>query len=42
MKNEHHFIHKQANDWLIKLETGAMVDGDEERFIEWLAIQAKS
>lgn len=36
MQNEHHFIHKQANDWLIKLETGAMADGDEERFIEWL------
>ena len=36
MKNEHHFIHKQANDWLIKLETGTMAEGDEERFVEWL------
>ena len=37
MQNEHPFIHKQAQDWLIKLETGAMAEGDEDRFTDWLA-----
>ncbi len=31
------FIEKQAYDWIVKLETGAMLDGDEERFVDWLS-----
>lgn len=31
------FIEQQAYDWIVKLETGAMLNGDEERFIEWLS-----
>lgn len=27
---------QQANDWLVKLETGAMEPGDEDRFVAWL------
>ena len=27
------FIEQQANDWLVKLETGDMSAGDEERFV---------
>jgi len=30
------FIIQQANDWLVKLETGDMLAGDEERFVAWL------
>ena len=30
------FIEQQANDWLVKLETGDMSAGDEERFVNWL------
>ncbi len=30
------FIQHQAHDWLVKLETGAMNDGDEDRFVAWL------
>lgn len=29
-------IQQQANDWLVKLETEEMLDGDEERFVAWL------
>lgn len=29
-------IQQQANDWLVKLETGTMADGDEDRFVEWM------
>lgn len=29
-------IQQQANDWLVKLETGAMEPGDEDRFVVWL------
>lgn len=29
-------IQKQANDWLLKLETDDMKIGDEERFVAWL------
>jgi len=35
-KQNNTFIIQQANDWLVKLETGAMLAGDEERFVEWL------
>jgi len=31
------FIEKQAYDWLVKLEVGDMLDGDEERFVDWLS-----
>jgi len=31
------FIEKQAHDWLVKLEVGDMLDGDEERFVDWLS-----
>lgn len=31
------FIEQQAYDWIVKLETGAMLSGDEERFVEWLS-----
>ena len=30
------FIDKQAQDWLVKLETGGMAVGDEDRFVAWL------
>lgn len=30
------FIEKQAQDWLVKLETGGMAVGDEDRFVAWL------
>ncbi|WP_448547572.1 FecR family protein [Thalassotalea fusca] len=30
------FITQQANDWLVKLETGDMLAGDEDRFVAWL------
>lgn len=36
MQQENAFIEKQANDWLVKLETGSLADGDEERFVAWL------
>lgn len=29
-------IDKQAQDWLVKLETGGLAVGDEDRFVEWL------
>lgn len=35
--DEREFIQQQAHDWLVKLETGGMADGDEERFVEWLS-----
>ena len=31
------FIEQQASDWIVKLETGAMLDGDEERFVDWIS-----
>ena len=34
--NDNDFIQQQANDWLVKLETGAMNAGDEERFVSWI------
>jgi len=37
MQRDNAFIQQQANDWVVKLETGAMKDGDEDRFVEWLA-----
>jgi len=29
-------VQQQANDWLIKLETGGLADGEETLFVEWL------
>lgn len=36
MQQDLSFIRQQANQWLVKLETGSMTDGDEERFVEWM------
>ena len=36
MKQDLSFIKQQANQWLVKLETDSMADGDEERFVEWM------
>ena len=36
MKQNLSFIKQQANQWLVKLETDSMADGDEERFVEWM------
>lgn len=33
---EKNAIQQQARDWLVKLETDDMLDGDEDRFVEWL------
>lgn len=36
MQQDLSFIRQQANQWLVKLETDSMTDGDEERFVEWM------
>lgn len=36
MKQDLSFIQQQANQWLVKLETDSMTDGDEARFVEWM------
>lgn len=36
MQQDLSFIKQQANDWLVKLETDGMTDGDETRFVEWM------
>jgi len=30
------FIKQQADQWLVKMETNSMTDGDETRFVEWM------
>lgn len=41
MQQEQTFIEKQAYDWLVKIETGSMAIGDEDRFVEWLSQDEK-
>jgi len=41
MQQESAFIEKQAYDWLVKLETGKMAVGDEDRFVDWLSEDEK-
>lgn len=36
MQHDLTFIRQQANDWVVKLETDSMTDGDEARFVEWM------
>lgn len=36
MQHDLTFIRQQANDWVVKLETDSMTDGDEALFVEWM------